>query len=320
MKICMIGLGSIGRRHIKNISRLLKERKIPFTIDALRHSRSSLPADIDAMLANRYFSYEELPDDYDVIFITNPTSEHFTAIKQTVGKTKAMFIEKPVFSEGLTETKAEKLVEELGLNPKGIYYVACPIRYKAALQYVKQQIDRGEKVYGARAISTSYLPEWRKGTDYRTTYSADRSLGGGVTLDLIHEWDYLTFLFGMPQKVWHLEGKYSELEINCEDVSLYMADYGDKTIEVHLDYYGRFAERRLELYCRDYRMDVDLLHNVVEYKSGQPEKNRKLVFPEEDFYVNEMNCFLDLLEGKQENGNTIFHAFKVLGLIVQEPH
>ena len=92
MKICMIGLGSIGQRHMVNIRQILEKRRIPFTIDAMRSSRHELPEKIEEVLDNRYFSYEELPSDYDVIFITNPTSEHYHTIRQVSNKTKAMFI------------------------------------------------------------------------------------------------------------------------------------------------------------------------------------------------------------------------------------
>lgn len=318
MKICMIGLGSIGQRHMLNIMRILEKRRIPFTIDAMRSSRRELSGKIEEVLDNQYFSFEELPSDYDVIFITNPTSKHYHTISQVSNKAKAMFIEKPVFSADIRDKSMETIAEELGLLQDGVYYVACPLRHKAVIQYVKSEIDKGEEVIAARAISSSYLPEWRKGIDYRTTYSANRAMGGGVTLDLIHEWDYLTFLFGMPKKLFHLEGHYSNLETDCEDNSLYMADYGDKTIEVHLDYYGRFPERRLELYCRDYRIDVDLLKNIVEYKSTIPDKNWIVTFPEEDLYINEMEYFLNLLEGKEENINTVRHAKQVLDLVLQK--
>ncbi len=63
--------------------------------------------------------------------------------------------------------------------------------------------------YCARVICSSYLPDWRPGVDYRTVYSAHKAMGGGVTIDLIHEWDYLVELFGVPQQLYNFKGTYS---------------------------------------------------------------------------------------------------------------
>ena len=44
------------------------------------------------------------------------------------------------------------------------------------------------------------------------TYSAHKDMGGGVSIDLIHEWDYLTYLFGMPSEIYSILDKVSDLE------------------------------------------------------------------------------------------------------------
>ncbi|WP_298654045.1 Gfo/Idh/MocA family oxidoreductase, partial [uncultured Proteiniphilum sp.] len=61
-------------------------------------------------------------------------------------------------------------------------------------------------------------PDWRPNTDYKKSYSAKKEEGGGVSIDLIHEWDYLIYLFGFPQEVYNLQGKFSHLDINSEDL------------------------------------------------------------------------------------------------------
>lgn len=76
--------------------------------------------------------------------------------------------------------------------------------------------------------------------DYRTVYSAHKDMGGGVTIDLIHEWDYLVELFGKPEKMYNFKGTYSHLEIDSDDLSVYIAQYPTLLCEVHLDYFGRF--------------------------------------------------------------------------------
>ena len=306
-KICMVGLGSIGKKHIGNLSKVLRERNIHYQIDALRNGHGVLPENIEKLISHTYYSVEELSMDYDIIFITNPTSKHYETIKSLSDRTKTMFIEKPLFQS------VEYKTQELGLKKDGIYYVACPLRHKAIIQYVKQLVDRGEQIYSARAISSSYLPEWRTGVDYRQAYSARRDLGGGVTLDLIHEWDYLTYLFGIPEKVYNIRGHYSELELDSDDISIYIGTCKDKTVEVHLDYIGRKLERKLELYCREYRIDVDIINNRILY-FGNEEK--EVVFPTEDMYLNEMNYFIDLVQEKRENMNSVQHAEEILSLVL----
>ena len=46
----------------------------------------------------------------------------------------------------------------------------------------------------------SHLPSWRPGTNHLESYSANNWLGGGVTLDFIHEPDYISAIFGLPEK------------------------------------------------------------------------------------------------------------------------
>lgn len=307
MKICIVGLGSIGKRHIKNIEKVLMSRKISFEIDALRSNNKVLPDEITSLINNEYYSYEKLPNDYDIAFITNPTVLHYETIGKLLAKTKHMFIEKPVFDS------VDYDFEHLKINKNNVYYVACPIRHKEIIQYVKKIIE-SKKIISARAICSSFLPRWREGIDYRCVYSAKKALGGGVSIDLIHEWDYLTYLFGLPKNVYNIKGKYSALEIDCDDISVYIANYIDKVIEVHLDYIGQKLERKLELFTNQSRIDVDLIeNNIVIYKNYKVEN--EITFPNEDFYLNEMNYFFDCIYGEKSNFNTIDNALSVLKLI-----
>lgn len=308
IKICMIGLGSIGKRHSKNLVKVLQSHGERYTMDALRSSKRELPEDVAGLIEKEYDREQDLPSDYDMILITNPTSMHYDTIAKVASKTRALFIEKPLFEHNAYDWRA------LPLQEGGIYYVACPLRHKSILQYVKNEICGKEKIYAARAVSSSYLPAWRPGVDYRQVYSARKELGGGVALDLIHEWDYLTYLFGMPKEVKCVQGHFSGLETDCEDAACYVARYEDKVVEIHLDYFGRKSMRKLELYCAEDTITVDLLQNRIFYESEDPARERIISFAEEDFYLKEMEYFYSLCREEQENINTIEHAGKVLDL------
>ena len=245
LRICFVGLGSIGKRHIKNVVHLLNQRNLDYEIDAVRSTDKPISPEINSLVDHLYYNVEELQGEYDIIFITNPTVCHYDTIKRFGRYTKHMFIEKPVFHKYVED------IDQLNLNSDGIYYVACPLRYSAVLQDLKGRLS-DEKVYSVRAISSSYLPDWRTGVDYRHVYSAHKNMGGGVTLDLIHELDYVVWLFGIPDWSYHLCGKFSELEIDSDDLSVYLLKYPDKAVEIHTDYFGRESVRKIELYCRDY--------------------------------------------------------------------
>lgn len=306
LKVCFVGIGSIAKRHIENLGAVCREKGIDLTIDAVSRGgrRAGAPFDV---IQEVYTSVDAVEGVYDVIFITNPTEYHLDTLQVLADKGKHFFIEKPIASMHQLE-QAKQVV----CKPGSVYYVACPLRYTNVIQYVKEHIDPAE-VVAVRSISSSYLPDWRPGVDYRETYSAHKDLGGGVSIDLIHEWDYLTYLFGEPETVHGLRGKHSDLEIDSEDFAIYIADYKDKTVELHLDYFGRKTIREMTLFTGEDTIVCDIANSEIKYlKSG---KNIQLSEQRNDFQKKELQHFLSLIEKKETEASTgIAHAVSVLEL------
>ena len=303
-KIAIVGFGSIGKRHFTNISKVLSERGENFSIDVIRHeNRTIIEQPLADKISRIYIDTEEVPDDYDVIFITNPTHAHFDSILKYINKTKHLFIEKPL------SDKTSVDISVLPFKEDSIYYVACPLRYTNTIQYIKNELDLS-KVYSARAICSSYLPDWRPEQDYRKVYSSQGNKGGGVTLDLIHEWDYLIYLFGLPKQVLNLRGKFSQLEIDSDDLSVYIAEYNNMLMEVHLDYLGRKPIRELHLLTSEDTIVADIIRGEVRFL-----KDNKVLSLHEDrdsYQAKEIHAFFDMIEGKKENENDIQSAFNTL--------
>lgn len=304
MHIGIYGLGSIARRHIRNISKVLCERGEDFQIDVFRHEgRVIEDRDIKTMVSNVYSTDQIYDRHYDIVFITNPTAKHYETIRKCIPYTKHMFIEKPVFD------RYDKDIAGLHLKQGSVYYVACPLRYTSVIQYLKMNV-KPEDVISVRAISSSYLPEWRPGIDYRKTYSAHKSLGGGVAIDLIHEWDYLIHLFGMPQKVLYAGGKYSNLDIDSDDLAVYVGLYNNRIIELHLDYFGRKTMRELLVYTADDTIHADLMDGKITYlKTGKVIESDET---RDDYQCKEIEHFLAIIDGEIDNDSSIQHAADVL--------
>ena len=304
-KIAFVGLGSIATRHLKNVAAYLSNRGDTYSIDLYRSQIRPLPEEQQSLVSEVYLYADEIPAErqYDVVFVTNPTSMHYETLEKFCKNTKSFFIEKPVFdSTSVDEAIFEKL--------KGIKsYVACPLRYNAVLQYVKNNLDL-DQVYSARAISSSYLPDWRPGQDYRKTYSAHKDMGGGVSIDLIHEWDYLSWLFGMPSECKQMISKVSNLEIDSDDLAIYIGRNEKTTFELHLDYFGRQTLRTLDLFTEDDTIHSDLIGGTVSYlKEG---KIVKLESERNAFQMKEIEHFFEIINNKTDNDSTPEHAYSVL--------
>ncbi|MDT4763430.1 Gfo/Idh/MocA family oxidoreductase [Sphaerochaeta sp. PS] len=305
-KIGIIGFGSIATRHLHNIDKVLAAKGCTHSIDVIRSGKGGvIDNDAQLLIENTYYSYVQVPDDYDILFITNPTALHYSTIRKYASKTKHMFIEKPVFDSSSLS------LEELNLDPNMTYYVACPLRYSHVVQYIKNQCDL-TKIYSVRAICSSYLPEWRPHQDYRKSYSAHTELGGGVSIDLIHEWDYLTYLFGYPEQLVNFRGTFSDLEINSDDLSIYIAKYPNLAVEVHLDYFGRVSIREIQLFSADDTIVGDFIKNEIRFL-----KTGKIIPFEEsrnDYHRKEIEHFFSIIEGFSQNDNSIATALKTLDI------
>lgn len=304
MKVCFIGLGSIGKRHLKNISSIFKSTNETLEMHALRRkSSSSLPSDVESLITKSVYNYQDLDSHYDAIFITNPTDLHYQTIMDVQNLSDNFFIEKPLFntlSYDISKISKDKT-----------FYIAAPLRFTNVIQEVKKLIEN-LNIYSVRSISSSYLPDWRPGVDYTKVYSAHKDMGGGVCIDLIHEWDYLTYLFGFPENIYMFADKLSNLDIDSEDLAIYIAKYKDKMIELHLDYFGRKTQRSMELFTRDKVIFADICNSRITFSDSTP----TMEFKEDpnDKYLREMQYFIDLCKHKCESINNIDHAISVLKL------
>ena len=301
LKVCFVGIGSIAKRHIKNLQAICDGREIDLQIEAYR--RRAFPVE---GVNKIYDAIDKVPDDYDAIFITNPTELHLEALTLFHDKGKHFFIEKPVVALKQIETARDFLIRD-----ESIYYVAGPLRYNAVIQWIRNNV-KPDDVISVRCISSSYLPDWRPGQDYRQTYSAHKDMGGGVSIDLIHEWDYITYLFGWPKRVQCIVGKKSELEIDSDDIAIYIAEYPHMTVELHLDYFGRKTIREIELITNEDTIIGDISNNKVKFLVS----GKELDFQEErdDFQKRELIYFIDMILEKRYDKDWYYHGLDLLRL------
>lgn len=198
-------------------------------------------------------------------------------------------------------------------------YVACNLRFLDSIRFIKNAVEtRGVAVNEVNVYCGSYLPEWRKDADFRKVYSSVPEMGGGVNIDLIHEIDYLYWIFGIPESVVKVLRNGSSLGIRAVDYANYTMDYGNFCASVVLNYYRRDYKRTLEIVWEDETWLCDLARNmVVRTSDGQ------VLFRSDDSildtYEAQLRYFADLVRNnKKESFNTVGDALSVLKICLDD--
>lgn len=305
MKVLIIGLGSIAKKHVDAIRKLDEFAEV-FAL------RRSLNSKSDIVGVTDIFSLNDLKiADLDFIIISNPTSEHFSTIKQLSEFNIPLFIEKPLFSEITEDTQC--LVDQIE-NKNIKTYVACNLRFLECLQQLKE-IIKDKVVNEVNVYCGSYLPNWRPGVDFRTIYSANKEMGGGVHIDLIHELDYVYWLFGNPVKTQSFFSNNSSLNITAFDYANYLWLYEGFSASIILNYYRKDSKRTIEIVTEEGTYNVDLLRNSIEF-------NGNIIFISDnkiiDTYSKQIDFFVENVIKKGEKFNTIGEANTILKLCMKD--
>lgn len=297
MKVLIIGLGSIGQRHLRNLKVLGVQDFL-----AWRIRNRPLPEPLEGCLKVYSSLSQALESKPHVVFICNPPSFHVPIAIQAAKAGCHLFIEKPLSNswdgvdELLSLVREKKLITMVGFN----------LRFHPGMQLVKSLLEEKKigRVVNVRAQVGQYLPDWHPSEDYRGTYSASRDLGGGVILDLIHELDYTRWLVDEVSEVLCFAGRLSSLEIETEDMAEILLRFKNGVIgNVHMDYVQRSPSRTCQITGEEGTIVWDYYANEVRlFQSHQPKWQvfRQEGFERNDMYLAEIAHFLACLEGREK--------------------
>lgn len=210
-RILIVGLGSIGKRHL----RLARELLPNADIRVLRHQEcTSIPEHANGCFASLEQAIAFAPQ---IAVISSPATYHMSAALPLAQAGVHLLVEKPLSAslEGipyLLETCREQKIALLtGYN----------LRFLPSLQRFRELLKENivGRVLSVRCEIGQYLPSWRPDVDYRQSVSARKDLGGGALLELSHEIDYLRWIFGDVAWVNATLSRQSDLEIDVEDTA-----------------------------------------------------------------------------------------------------
>jgi predicted dehydrogenase len=250
MKILILGLGSIGKRHIEIIKKLNENSEFY----ALR---SSKPSPSLKNITNLYSWKEVESHDFYFSIISSPSEFHFDQIKKVSKLEIPVFVEKPLC---VSKKQLDNLNKK---NTSPLLYVALNMRFHPLINYLKDYLkNSNHQINEVNAYCGSYLPDWRL-DDHKKTYSSSKNLGGGVHLDLIHEPDYLIYLFGYPKKIYKNTRRVSNITNDSCDFANYIFDYNDFSAQITLNYFRIDKKRVMEIVTDKSTIEIDFVKGTI---------------------------------------------------------
>ncbi len=305
MNILIVGLGSIGKKHLSVIYFLYPKANI----FALRSKKSIQQYEN----VKNIYSLDELESSIDFTIISTPTYLHQTDIIKLSQLGCPLFIEKPV----LMDLSSVHIIYNI-LSKKNIKtYVACNMRFHPGILHLKNFIEENiKKINEVNVYFGSFMPNWRDGVDFRKNYSSHMEMGGGVHLDLIHELDYCIWIFGYPKSVKTIFRKVSDLEINSIDYANYILIYDNFTLNIKLNYYRIDSKREIEILTTDTTILYDLIQNTaVDIKNKKTLYENK--FSMINTYRDQMKYFIENIK-KNQIMNSFEESIKILKIALND--
>lgn len=313
MKILMIGLGSVGQRHLRNIKRVygdkfeiiaFRTRRLQETFSDNMQIRDGINLEAEYGLkvySDLSLALQEKPD---IAYITNITSKHVNTAIICAKAGCNLFIEKPLSNSLENVEELKRIVSEKEL----IVFMGFQNRYHVCIQETRRLLRAGT-IGAIQSVDCEFserLTTMHAYEDYRQSYMANAAMGGGPVLNLqIHDLDLLYYLFGNPLNVFSILSKNSRLEVDVEDAALAIYTFENDSGNVfpvysHTDFLQYPPVHTFKIVGEQGRIEIDM--NKASLKvivNGSAINDISYSdFQRNDMFIKELKDFIDCVQKK----------------------
>ena len=304
-KVLIIGLGSMGKRRIRNLLfwGLPQERIFGFG-SSLERCRDA--AQEYGIKTFDVFNKADKEIDPDIYIICTPPLSHQEYFLQAAKKKKHFFVEATTANAGYAE------LEPL-LDGSFVAAPSCTFRHFPAVKKIKALLSAG--AIGQPLIFNhylgQYLPDWHPYEDYRQVYFSKKATGGAREM-FPYELVWLTDIFkSSVKKVTGRRGKVSALEITADDMYSSIVQLANGVVgNMLIDLLNRQACRTLKIIGTEGTLDWNWLEKEIKIfniKNNKAEivnlnggKKIGKYNTGEDAYEAEIGDFLQAIDGKKK--------------------
>jgi predicted dehydrogenase len=310
MKFLVVGLGSMGKRRVRNLISLGYQDKIAgFDIQGKRRVEAQ-KYDIDI-----YDNFEKALKEHkpNVMIISTPPNLHMEYAYKAVEHSISCFIEASVVdSKKILELDA--IIE----NRQIVVVPSSTMRYFPAPKKIKELIqdDFIGKVLNFNYHTGQFLPDWHPWEDIEDFYVSNPHTGGAREI-VPFELTWLNNIFGDSKPLACVRRKLTDMSANIDDIYHCLLEYPENVIgNLTVEVISRpKATRNFRVIGSEGEISFDGDTNTLKYINTTMQDWKIINFnqgtvedgyinPEEP-YINEMKEFIECVELAHNGKDTL---------------
>ena len=300
MNILIVGLGSIGIRHLINFH-TLNPRANFFALRQNLAPRMTKHPNFNQLLPN-YTTLNQYQDAKaikpDIVIVSNPSALHCDTALFFHRETDAIILlEKPC------ATSLESLAQFGQIPDPHRVLVAQQLRFHPLTTLIKKINDSSVlgSLYRFKFVHAEHIDLWHPWENFRASYAVRQDLGGGSFLTQNHGTDLMFYLFGAPDHYVTMTGNGSHLGIDCDEMFISSLRYDQPRCNllgtIECDYLGRPPRMTAEFNFSRGSVKLDFRSGEIEAligrKNGQKKIGRSISFERNTQYLDMARAVYD---------------------------
>lgn len=238
MKICVIGLGSMGKRRI----RLLREIDSDIVIVGIDSNGERAAQTAEEYGIECYSALLEIPDSVDCAFVCTSPQHHALIIQECLERDLHVFTEINLVSDLYKENSA------LAKQKNKVLFLSSTPLYKAEMRILAERVRKDGHPCAYQYHVGQYLPDWHPWDNLKDFFVSNKATNGCRELFAI-ELPWIQFVFGEIQKVQVIKRKLTSLYLDFPDTYLVLLEHENGNVgNLTVDVVSRQAVRKLEVF------------------------------------------------------------------------
>ena len=319
--ILVIGLGSMGKRRVRNLQALGIKNIIGLDKREDRREETEKNYQIKTVSS---FDEAIVNFKFGAFVISLPPAIHHIYMKKALELGIPAFIEASVVDTDFEQMIRDAKEKSVCLAP------SCTLFFHPAIKKIAEIVQNHGlgKISNFLYHSGQYLPDWHTYEDVSEYYVSNKETGGGREI-VPFELTWITLVLGFPKRVVGLYKNAIQIKgaDDIDDTYNLLMDYGQSIFNLSVDVVSRYATRRLvingdkkqlywnwddnmiKIYDPESNDWEEIKYETISAQSGY---NKNIT---EQMYIDEMDAFLKAANNESAFPNTLEHDHKVLKVL-----